>query len=114
MNEPQYQSECLKLYEIIHIMYNACYVKNIYAIDDINVNKIILRNLIIDSIQEKLDKHNYPMLTPNDISDNNTVIDKFGSIRGFYTFIYEDLLESLIKKINDFKEELKEELKKPE
>ena len=107
MDEPQYQSECLKLYEIIQIMYNACYVKNIYAIDDINVNKMILRNLIIDSIQEKLDKHNYPMLAPYDISDNNTVIDKFGSIRGFHTFIYEDLLEILIKKINDFKEDLK-------
>ena len=54
------------------------------------------------------------MLAPHDISDNNTVIDNFGSIRGFYTFIYEDLLESLIQKINDFKEDMKEELKKPE
>ena len=54
MDEPLYQSECLKLYEIIHIMYNACYSKNIYAIDDINVNKMILRNLIIDSIQVKI------------------------------------------------------------
>ena len=107
MDEPHYQSECLKLYEIIQIMYNACYSKDIYAIDDTMVNKMVLRNLIIDSIQDKLDKHNYPMLAPHDISDNNTVIDKFGSIRGFHTFIYEDLLEILIKKINHFKEDMK-------
>lgn len=107
MNESQYQSECLKLYEIIHIMTNVCCVKNITALDDYMVNKMVLRNLIIDSIQEKLEKHNYTMLSPSDISDSNVVIDKFGSIRGFYTFIYQDLLEILIKNINDFKEDLK-------
>lgn len=107
MDEPFYQSDCLKLYEIIQIMYNACYSKNIYAIDDTIVNKMVLRNLIVDSIQEKLDKHNYPMIAPYDISNNDIVIDKFGSIRGFYTFIYQDLFEILIQKINDFKEDLK-------
>lgn len=107
MYEPEYQSDCLKLCQIIQIMYNACYSKNIYAIDDIMVNKMVLRNLIIDSIQEKLHKHNYPMIAPYDISNNNIVIDNFGSIRGFYTFIYQDLFEILIQKINEFKEELK-------
>ena len=107
MDEPQYQSDCLKLYEFIQIMYNACYNKKIYAIDDIMVNKMVLRNLIIDSIQDKLEKDKYPMIAPYDISNNDLVIDKFGSIRGFYTFIYQDLLEILIQKISDFKEDLK-------
>lgn len=107
MGEPQYQTEFLKLYEIIQIMYNTCYNKKIYAIDDTIVNKMVIRNLIIDSIQEKLHKDNYLMLSPSEISDDNTVIDKFGSIRGFHTFIYQDLLEILIQKINNFKEDLK-------
>jgi len=88
-------------------MNNVCCVKNITAIDDYMVNKMVLRNLIIDSIQEKLNQSKYPLLSACDISNDDTVIDKFGSIRGFYTFIYEDLFDILIKKINEFKEDLK-------
>ena len=101
MDEPYYESNSLTLKEIVNIMMTS--IKNLCNLETIDLN-INMVEIIIKSIQEKLKNDKMEILTKNDISDNeNTKIEKFGSIRGFMSFIYDDLFDIIMENIDEYR-----------
>ena len=68
----------------------------------INNSNIDIVEIIIKSIQEKLKNDKMEILNEKELQDENTKIEKFGSIRGFMTFIYDDLFDIIIENINEY------------
>tara|TARA_B100000925_G_C21846801_1_gene404034 strand:- start:329 stop:622 length:294 start_codon:yes stop_codon:yes gene_type:complete len=95
MEEPYYQSNLLTLKEIINIIISSLKNRNI----EINDPNIDIVEIIIHCIQEKLKNDKMEILTNKELQDENTKIEKFGSLRGFMTFIYDDLFNSVVKNI---------------
>ena len=99
MKEPYYESNSLTLKEIVNIMITSFKNRNI----EINNSNIDIVEIIIQSIQEKLKNDKMEILTEKDLQDENTKIIKFGSIRGFMTFIYDDLFEIIMENMKNAK-----------
>ncbi len=98
MDEPYYESNSLTLKEIINIIITSCKNKNI-EINNSNNDIVDIVDIIINSIQEKLKSDDMDILTDKELLDENTKVEKFGSIRGFMTFVYDDLFEIVVKNI---------------
>ena len=95
MEEPDYQSNLLTLKEIINIIISSLKNRNI----ELNDPNIDIVEIIIHCIQEKLKNDKMEILTNKELQDENTKIEKFGSLRGFMTFIYDDLFNNVVKNI---------------
>ena len=95
MEEPYYENNSLTLKEIINIIISSLKNRNI----EINDPNIDIVEIIIHCIQEKLKNDKMEILTNKELQDENTKIEKFGSLRGFMTFIYDDLFNNIVKNI---------------
>ena len=98
MEEPYYENNSLTLKEIVNIMITSFKNRNI----EINNSNIDMVEIIIQSIQEKLKNDKMEILTEKELQDENTKIEKFGSIRGFMTFIYDDLFDIIVENIYEY------------
>ena len=99
MDEPYYESNSLTLKEIVNIMMTSIKNRNL---ETFNLN-IDMVEIIIKSIQEKLKNDKMEILTKKELQNENTKIEKFGSIRGFMTFIYDDLFDIIIENIDEYR-----------
>ncbi len=98
MEEPYYENNSITLKEIVNIMITSFKNRNI----EINNSNIDMVEIIIQSIQEKLKNDKMEILTKKELQDENTKIEKFGSIRGFMTFIYDDLFDIIVENIYEY------------
>ena len=98
MESPYYENKSLTLKEIVNIMITSFKNRKI----EINNSNIDIVEIIIKSIQEKLKNDKMEILNEKELQDENTKIEKFGSIRGFMTFIYDDLFDIIIENINEY------------
>ena len=99
MDEPYYESNSLTLKEIVNIMMTSIKNRNLETID-LNINMV---EIIIKSIQEKLKNDKMEILTKKELQNENTKIEKFGSIRGFMSFIYDDLFDIIMENIDEYR-----------
>ena len=99
MDEPYYESNSLTLKEIVNIMMTSIKNRNLETID-LNINMV---EIIIKSIQEKLKNDKMEILTKKELQNENTKIEKFGSARGFMTFIYDDLFDIIMENIDEYR-----------
>ena len=99
MDEPYYESNSLTLKEIVNIMMTSIKNKNLEIID-LNIDMV---EIIIKSIQEKLKNDKMEILTKKELQNENTKIEKFGSIRGFMSFIYDDLFDIIMENIDEYR-----------
>ena len=99
MDEPYYESNSLTLNEIVNIMMTSIKNKNLEIID-LNIDMV---EIIIKSIQEKLKNDKMEILTKKELQNENTKIEKFGSIRGFMSFIYDDLFDIIMENIDEYR-----------